>query len=423
MRWRALAGLLLAGLLTACAAPALSMEPTDRVEVLSWWTSPSEHAALTTWIDAYRAAHPGVNVIDAGVAGGSGSNAQVVLAERLQAGDPPDVWQTFLGSSLRQYARQDRIADVSAAYRPEDLAALPPAVVDALTADGALRGVPTGAHRSNMLWFNTAVLQRAGVAPPGAGYAEQQFLADLARLQAAGTAPLCLAGQDRFTSAELLEDVLLGRIGPEGWAAIGADRFDWRGPEARAALDVFGTLVDHTQPAAATTTWSQAVATLAGGGCGFFAMNDSAYGELRAAGGEIGAGIGAVAYPGTDSDFVAVIDTFVVAAGSGNGRNAVDLLATIQQNRDALLGFSGHKGSVPLRSDVDVSGLSSYQQQAAQVLRSGTLLMSIVHGELMSPAFQQAFYDAVGGYAAHRDPRAFADTLQAAVSGDLAPQR
>ncbi|GAA5120599.1 ABC transporter substrate-binding protein [Pseudonocardia adelaidensis] len=423
MRCRALVGLLLAGLLTACAAPALSMEPTDRVEVLSWWTSESEHAALTTWIDAYRAAHPDVAVIDAGVAGGSGSNAQVVLAGRLQSGDPPDVWQTFLGSSLRQYAEQHRIADVSAAYRPEDVAALPPAVVDALTADGALRGVATGAHRSNMLWFNTGVLQQAGVAPPGAGYTERQFLADLARLKAAGTAPLCLGGQDRFTSAELLEDVLLARVGSEGWAAIAADRFDWRGPDARAALGVFGTLLDHTQPAAATTTWSRAVATLAEGGCGFFAMNDSAYGELRAVGADLGAGIGGVAYPGTDGDFIAVIDTFVVAAGSPNGRNAIDLLATIQQNPDALLGFSAHKGSVPLRTDLDLSGLSPYQQQAAQVLRSGTLLMSVVHGEVMSPAFQQGFYDAVADFTVHRDPRAFADTLQFAVSRDLAPQR
>lgn len=423
MTRRALVGAVLAGLLTACAAPALSLAPTDRVEVLSWWTSESEHAALTAWFDAYRSAQPDVTVIDAGVAGGSGSNAQVVLAERLRSGEPPDVWQTFLGSSLRQYSRQGAIADVSQAYRPQDLAALPPAVVEALTADGALRGVPTGAHRSNMLWYNTAVLAQAGVSPPVTGYPQQQFLADLATLKAAGTVPLCLGAQDRFTSAELLEDILLGQVGTEGWAAIAADRFDWRGQQSSAALDTFAAVLDHADPAAASTTWSQAVAKLADGGCGFLAMNDSAYGELRANDVDIGSGVGALAYPGTDDAFVAVIDTFVVGAGSQNGRNAIDLLSTITQDSEAVLEFSKRKGSVPLRTDVALESLPPYQQEAAQVLREGALLMSIVHGELMSPAFQQGFYDAVAGFVSNRNQKSFADTLQSAVAGDVAPNK
>ncbi len=61
-------------------APGDPSATTAELEVVSWWTSPSEKAALTVLYDAFRAANPGVTIIDGAVAGGSGSNAQVVLA-------------------------------------------------------------------------------------------------------------------------------------------------------------------------------------------------------------------------------------------------------------------------------------------------------------------------------------------------------
>jgi len=83
-----------------------SKEPTSNLEVISWWTSGSEEQALNVLFDAYRKAHPGVTIVNATVAGGGGSNASVVLAQRLLRGDPPDSWQTFPGGALRQYPRR-----------------------------------------------------------------------------------------------------------------------------------------------------------------------------------------------------------------------------------------------------------------------------------------------------------------------------
>jgi glucose/mannose transport system substrate-binding protein len=111
-----------------------SQQPTDRLEVVSWWTSASEKPAFESLLNSYRAAQPGVNVIDGAVAGGGGSNVQVVLASRLQSGDPPDVWQTFIGASTTAYAKSGRIADVSSVYAAANLSgALPKPVLDAVT--------------------------------------------------------------------------------------------------------------------------------------------------------------------------------------------------------------------------------------------------------------------------------------------------
>jgi glucose/mannose transport system substrate-binding protein len=414
------------GLAVVCAsaacAPASRQESTTGLEVASWWTSGSEQRALTVLFDAYRAAHPGVTVTNGAVAGGGGSNAQVVLAQRLLSGDPPDVWQTFPGGALRAYVDQGQVADITEVYGHGGLAAALPAVIrDGLTVDGKQYGVPTSAHRGNMLFYNIALLAKAGVTPPGAGYSPPTFLADLGKLDNAGVTPLCLGAKDPFTTTALFENTLLGVVGADGWRRIAQDRFDWNSDPVTQALRQFGQILDYADPQAAALTWDAATKKLASGECGFETLNDSAFGELVNAGAVDGQTFGEVPYPGTDGTYVAVVDTFVQARQSGNARDASDFLAVLG-SPDTQLAFSKAKGSVPIRTDVDVSSLTPYQRSAAAALRGGTVLWSIVHGEAMRPQFQQGFYDAVGTYVRSRDARTFRTTLTDAMRRQAPPK-
>jgi glucose/mannose transport system substrate-binding protein len=78
---------------------------------------------------------------------------------------------------------------------------------------------------------------------------------------------------------------------------------------------------------------------------------------------------------------------------------------------------------VPVVRTVDVSSLPAYQREASKSLWSLPVLLSVAHGEAMSPEFQEGFYDAVSTYVRTRDPDAFAETLEDAVSNDRIPQR
>jgi glucose/mannose transport system substrate-binding protein len=404
-------GLAVACVAAACAGPSEPAGSTAELEVVSWWTSGSEQRALAVLVDGFRADHPDVVVADGTVAGGGGSNAQIVLAQRLLSGDPPDVWQTFPGAALRAYAGQGEVADVSGLYEQGGLAeALPPVIRDGLTVDGRQYGVPTSAHRGNVLFYNTDLLARAGVAVPTAGYTLAQFLDDLSALDAAGTTALCLGARDPFTTAALFENTLLSVVGPDGWQRISADRFDWTSAAVDEALGRFGQLLDHADPEAAGLSWDEATGKLADGGCAFETLNDSAFGELTAVGAVEGQTFGALPFPGTDAAYVAVVDTFVQATDPANARNAGEFLATLA-DPDTQLAFSRAKGSVPVRTDVDVSSLTPYQRSAAEALRSRTVLWSIVHGEVLRPQLQQAFYDAVETYVRSRDADAFRATL------------
>jgi len=410
--------ILLAVVLAACGGGGQKgnfSDPTNRLEVMSWWVSPSEHPAFEVLLNAFKAANPDVETVDGTISGGGGSNVQVALAARLRAGDPPDVWQTFLGSSLRAWVNADRIVDVSGVYESSGLdRTMPQALLDAATYRVKAWGVPTGSHRGNVLWFSQRVLKEAGVKPPGPDYTMNDFEADLATVAASGKSALCLGGKDRFTSTELFENTLLSVVGTDGWSRIEDDSFDWRGGQLRQALTQFGEIVSRADPEAPGLTWDQAAKKLATGQCAFLSMNDSVYGELVANRAVEGKDFGYVAYPGTSNAYLAIVDTFVVSANAEDGVNAMKFLETIADPKVSLE-FNKLKGSVPIRDDVDVASLPPYQRQASKALFSEKILLSMTHGEVMSTNFQQALYDAVASYASSKNADGFIDTLQGSI--------
>jgi glucose/mannose transport system substrate-binding protein len=415
--------ILLALVLAACGGggqKANFADPTDRLEVVSWWVSPSEHPAFEVLLNAFKAGNPDVEVVDGAIAGGGGSNVQVALAERLRAGDPPDVWQTFLGSSLRAWADADRIVDVSRVFESSGLdRTMPQTLLDAATYRVKAWGVPTGSHRGNVLWFNLRLLRESGIAPPGPGYTTGAFRADLAKLAASGKTALCLGAKDRFTSTELFENTLLGVVGTDGWAKIRDDSFNWTGSQLRQALTEYGEVVARADPAAGGLTWDQAAKKLATGQCAFLSMNDSVYGELVANKAVEGKDFGYVPYPGTTGAYLAIVDTFVVSVDAKDGVNALKFMETIADPKVSLE-FNKLKGSVPIRSDVDVASLPLYQRQASESLFNDKVLLSMTHGELMSSDFQGALYDAVAAYAGSKNTNAFIDTLQNSIEVPVA---
>jgi glucose/mannose transport system substrate-binding protein len=409
----------------ACGSdsPTSATTSTKHLEVVSWWTSGSEAAALDTLFAAFRSSNPGVDAVNAAVAGGAGSNAIVALAKRLQHDDPPDVWQTFTGKSVQGYASRGVVRSVSSIFQAEHLPArMHRTILTSLMHEGRPYGIPTGAHRSNVLWFNKRLLQQAGITPPSSGYTVAAFLADLNKVKASGAVALCLGGRDRFTKVELFENTLLSSIGTTGWRHMVGEGLDWRSDKVRTALKRFSSMLGDADPQASHLTWDQATRKLAAGGCAFESMNDSAFGELVNAGAREGPDFGAIAFPGTEAGFLAVVDVFVAATKAENAKNALAFLGDIDEPSTQLR-FNRAKGSIPVVRDVDVSSLPAYQRASSKTLWTSPVLLSIAHGEAMSPEFQEGFYDAVSTYARTRNEDRFANDLSDAVSKDKIPQR
>jgi glucose/mannose transport system substrate-binding protein len=107
-------------LLVAAQIPNASFAAAKKLEVFSWWTSGGEAAALDALFQAVKKADPGVEVINATVAGGGGSSARPVLQARLAGGNPPDSWQIHPGKQLLgQYVEANYCEPVTDIYQSE----------------------------------------------------------------------------------------------------------------------------------------------------------------------------------------------------------------------------------------------------------------------------------------------------------------
>ena len=93
---------------------------------------------------------------------------------------------------------------------------MPKALINQINYNGHIYSVPVNIHRANVLWYNPAVLKKAGITKAPTKWAE--FIAALDKAKTAGVIPLSLGEQ--WTQKHLLETVMIATIGPARWAAL-----------------------------------------------------------------------------------------------------------------------------------------------------------------------------------------------------------
>src|SRR4029453_15058521 len=197
------------------AAPTSAGPVSGKFEFFSWWTGPGDSEGKDALLTLFKQQNPSITVLDAVVAGGSGTNAQAVLATRLQSNDPPDSYQRHAGAELLADIQANKVEDITALYGQEGWRGVfPQRLLDMITVDGKLYSVPVNIHRSNLLWYNPAVLEDAGISAPPKTWSE--FLDQAAKLEAAGKTALTIG--PLWTQEHLLENVLLGELGADAYS-------------------------------------------------------------------------------------------------------------------------------------------------------------------------------------------------------------
>src|SRR6478672_1357367 len=138
---------LLIALAASVANSATLKGAGGKLEVFSWWTSGSENAALNQLFKATKRANPNIQIVNAAVAGGAGTNAKQVLATRLAGGDVPETWQTQPGGELSDFVKQGVVQPVDDLYAKNGWAkVMPKSILDSITFNGHRWAVLTGMH-------------------------------------------------------------------------------------------------------------------------------------------------------------------------------------------------------------------------------------------------------------------------------------
>ena len=392
------------------ASPAASMgTPEDQLEIFSWWTTAGEAAGLQQLFDAFSAQFPDVEVVNAAVAGGAGSNAQVALQTRLSAGEPPDSWQSHPGAELwARYVEPGYTEPVTALYEEQGWNdKFPQGVLDQITFDGEIHLVPVGVHRGNVMFYNKQVLADNGIEVSD-DWTMDDYFAAADTLSAAGVAALGLGSKDTFAVVQLFENTLLAALGPDDFAAIWRGEVGWDDERVTTAIENLARYFDSVNEDHAALTWDGAADAVYAGTAAFTSMGDWLYGDATAK--EQAENVGWVNHPGTGGSFVAVIDGFTMPVGAPHPVNARNWLIA-SGSAEAQAAFAPHKGAIPARSDSDASGFNEYMQWSAGSFGADAVVPSLAHGGAASPQFQQAVNDAIITFVVDLDVATFQEAL------------
>jgi glucose/mannose transport system substrate-binding protein len=381
--------------LLASQMPNASSAAEKKLEVFSWWTSGGEAAALDSLFQSVKKADPGVEIINATVAGGGGSAARPVLQARLAGGNPPDSWQIHPGKQLLgQYVEADYCAPVTDIYQSEGWdKVLPKGLIDLVTKDGKSYAVLVNVHRGNELWYNKKVLEKNGI-KVGDKMTFDEFFAAAEKLKAAGVTPLAVGDNGIWATAEIFENTLVGTAGAQGWIDLFNGKMAWDDPKVKQAAQLYGKVLTYQNADHSALSWDQAVKAVIEGKCAFTIMGDWTYGELVKAQLKDNQDFGWVSYPGTDGTFVIVSDGFTLAKGAPHQQDCIAWLK-VCGSKEAQEAFSLLKGSIPTRTDVDKSKFGPYQNWAIESFAKDALVPTCIHGIAAPAGFQEALNDAI----------------------------
>jgi len=406
----------MATVLSACA-PAAPAAPTasNQVEIFSWWVGGGEAAGLAAMQKVFEAKYPDIKFVNAAVAGGAGTNARAVLATRLSANDPPDSWQAHAGQEIiGTYVAANQVAPLDDFFASSGFdKVLPPTLLPLISKDGHPYSVPVNIHRSNVMWYNPAVLAAAGVEVPAT---MDEFFAACEKIQAAGK--ICLSLGPQWTAMHLLENIMIGSLGAEKWGALWAPGADWSSADVTAALENYSKALGYANPDhAALTDWQPATKLVTDGDAAFNIMGDWADGYLENPP-EDGLGLKAhtdfdwAPAPGTDGIFVFLSDSFVMPA-AGKHLDATTAWLDVAASKAGQEAFNPVKGSICARTDCDQSLFNEYLQSAGKDWSTDTVVGSLTHGVVANDAWKAKIDTALGLFLA--DPTKLAEFQTALV--------
>jgi glucose/mannose transport system substrate-binding protein len=350
----------------ASAQAAASLPSAPKAEVIHWWTSGGESAAVKQVAQAYRNA--GGIWIDTAIAGGDQSRA--VTINRIVGGNPPTAAQFNTSKQFLDVIEAGMLNNVDSVARAQNWdRMLPPPIIDVIKVDGHYYAVPLNIHMQTWFWYSKAAFRKAGITKEPASMLE--FFAALDKLKAAGIIPLAHGGQS-WQETVLFSAILANMGGKELYlkAMRDRDQATLLSPEFRKVLTAFKRLKSYVDAGSPGRNWNDATALVISGKAGFQVMGDWAKCEFTNARQVAGQHYGCMAGFSSSTPYLIQGDVFVFPRTDDNQAvKAQQLLAQVVSQPALQVGFSKLKGSIPVRTDVDAAELDLCAQKGIEIMK------------------------------------------------------
>lgn len=371
-------------------------QATQEVEVLHWWTSGGEAAALNVLKERVEA--QGIEWIDSPIAGGGGEQAMTALRSRVTAGNPPAAVQ-MLGYNILDWAQQGVLANLDSVAQEggwEDV--IPDAIKNFSKYEGNWIAAPVNVHSTNWVWANVPIMNELGIDQPTSW---DEFVSALQAAQDAGYTALAHGGQP-WQTATVFEALVLETGGPEFYEATMNEPIDQNQLSSDTMVEVFRkmeTLRGFVDDNFSGREWNLASSMVIEGDALFQMMGDWAKGEFFNADQVVGEDFTGFRTPGTQGSVTFNSDQFAMFEVEESKRPAQNELARQIMSPEFQIAFNTVKGSVPARTDVSMEEFTDIGRYAMDTLREansgGQLFGSLAHGHGAPPAIASAIQDVV----------------------------
>jgi glucose/mannose transport system substrate-binding protein len=405
---------------TLIAAMALAgstaMSIAAEVEVLHWWTSGGEAAALDVLKKDLEA--KGFGWKDMPVAGGGGEAAMTALRARVTGGNAPTSVQA-LGFDITDWAKQGVVGDLNETATAEGWDAVVPAALQNFSKfDGKWIAAPVNVHSTNWVWISKAALDAAGGKAPETW---EELVAVLDAMKANGITPLAHGGQP-WQDATVFDGVALS-LGADFYKAafIDLDPAALGGEKMVEAFTRLAKLRSYVDDNFSGRDWNLASAMVIEGKGGMQMMGDWAKGEFLKAGKVPGTDFVCIRFPGTQGAVTFNADQFMMFKVGDESKAAQLQMASSIMAPSFQSAFNVVKGSVPARTDVPNDAFDDCGKKGmadlAEASASGNLFGSMAHGHAAPAAVKNAVYDVVtAAFNGELDPAAAAAEMAKVVA-------
>jgi len=390
--------------LTACGGGK-----SNKLEIFSWWTAGGEADGLNAIYAVYNKQYPNVQIVNATVSGGAGTNAKAVLSTRLTGGDPPDGFQLHAGLEVEKYDPEKYLQPLDAFYKSEGLdKVFPKDLLSLLQYKGHYWGVPVNIHRANVMWYNKKLFADNKIEPPKTW---DEFFKVAKVFKAKGVIPLAIGTKEGWEAGHTFETVLISVLGADGYKGLWTGATPWTDPKVTEALETFKKLIPYVNSDYSALTWDQAAQYLVDGKAAMHIMGDWTNGWFSS---KNYTGYGWQVVPGP-AIYDALSDSFALPKGAKDQANAMNWLK-VCASKAGQEAFNPLKGSIPARTDGNPALFNEYLQSAMKDWTSEPIVPSVVHGAAAVEKWATVYKDILNTFATKGDVAATQKALdQAAV--------
>lgn len=372
---------MIAALAASAVLPIAGAQATD-LEVTHWWTSGGEAAAVAEFAKAFDNDGAGDHWVDGAIAG-SGGVARPIMISRITGGDPMGATQFNHGRQAEELVQAGLMRDLTDLADKEGWrdAIGDPKLLDSCTLDGKIYCVPVNIHSWQWLWLNRHVYEDNGLAVPTNW---DEFVTTAPTLREKGIIPLAMGNQP-WQASGAFNVMAIALAGVDNFLAVNRDK-DAEVAAGPAFARLFKAAADarDLRQGSNVQDWNQATSMVITGKAAGQIMGDWAQGEFAVAGKVAGVDYDCLPGLGTNPIVSTDGDAFYFPKLDDPDKSAAQLrLASVMFSKEAQVAFNLKKGSMPIRTDVDLSQANACMKKGIDLLKEGKIAPST--NQLLSP--------------------------------------